>query len=42
MCRMAGRPFDRDIFCTLEGFTEVDMNRITGEGVNVGLMHRKG
>lgn len=36
---MAGRPFDRDIFRTLEGFTEVDMNRTTGEGANAGLMH---
>jgi hypothetical protein len=39
MRRMAGRPFDRDIFRSLEGFTEVDLNRTTGEGANAGLMH---
>ncbi len=36
---MAERPFDRDVFRHLEGFTEIDMNRVTGESGTSGLMH---
>lgn len=36
---MAARPFDRDVFRYLEGFTEIDMNRVTGESGTSGFMH---